>query len=75
VREGNLRRLNRSAASSASLSSTEAGRLQKDGSSTFLAPANVTPQADKTSRVIQGNDRKSSVRSVMEMTRMIESDA
>ncbi len=50
----------------------QAGRLQKDGSSTFLAPANVTPQADKTSRVIQGTIEKSNVRSVMEMTRMIE---
>ncbi len=48
------------------------GRLQKDGSSTFKAPANVTPQADKLSTVIQGTIEKSNVRSVMEMTRMIE---
>ena len=48
------------------------GRLQKDGSSTFKAPANVTPQADKLSRVAQGTIEKSNVRSVMEMTRMIE---
>jgi flagellar basal-body rod protein FlgF len=48
------------------------GRLQKDGSSTFKPPAGVTPQADKTSRIIQGSVEKSNVRSVMEMTRMIE---
>ena len=48
------------------------GRLQKDGSSTFLAPAGVTPQADKSSRVMQGTVEKSNVRSVIEMTRMIE---
>jgi flagellar basal body rod protein FlgG len=48
------------------------GRLQKDGSSTFKAPANVTPQADKLSTVTQGTIEKSNVRSVMEMTRMIE---
>lgn len=48
------------------------GRLQKDGSSTFKAPANLTPQADKLSRVVQGTIEKSNVRSVMEMTRMIE---
>ena len=48
------------------------GLLQKDGSSTFKAPTSVTPQADKTSRIVQGTVEKSNVRSVMEMTRMIE---
>jgi len=48
------------------------GRLQKDGSSTFLAPAGITPQADKISRVMQGTVEKSNVRSVVEMARMIE---
>ena len=48
------------------------GRLQKDGTGTFLAPAGVTPQADKMSRVMQGTVEKSNVRSVIEMTRMIE---
>lgn len=48
------------------------GQLQKDGSGVFLAPGNVTPSADKTSRVVQGTIEKSNVRSVMEMTRMIE---
>lgn len=48
------------------------GRLQKDGSSTFGAPTNLTPQADKISRIVQGTVEKSNVRSVMEMTRMIE---
>ena len=48
------------------------GRLQKDGSSTFLAPAGITPQADKISRVMQGAVEKSNVRGVVEMARMIE---
>jgi flagellar basal-body rod protein FlgF len=48
------------------------GLLQKDGSSTFKAPAGATPQSDKISRIMQGTVEKSNVRSVMEMTRMIE---
>jgi flagellar basal body rod protein FlgG len=48
------------------------GQLLKDGSSTFTAPANAAPQADKTSRVVQGSVEKSNVRSVIEMSRMIE---
>jgi flagellar basal-body rod protein FlgF/flagellar basal-body rod protein FlgG len=48
------------------------GLLQKDGSSTFTAPANAAPQADKISRVAQGAIEKSNVRSVIEMSRMIE---
>lgn len=50
----------------------QAGRLQKDGTGVFVAPAGVTPQADKLSRVMQGSVEKSNVRSVIEMTRMIE---
>lgn len=48
------------------------GRLEKDGTSTFKAPSGSAPQTDKTSRVIQGTIEKSNVRSVIEMTRMIE---
>ncbi|HET9715330.1 MAG TPA: flagellar basal-body rod protein FlgF [Pseudolabrys sp.] len=48
------------------------GMLQKDGTSLFSAPPNIVPQADKTSRVIQGTIEKSNVRGVVEMTRMIE---
>jgi flagellar basal-body rod protein FlgF len=48
------------------------GRLQKDGASVFLAPAGLTPQADKLSRIMQGTVEKSNVRSVVEMARMIE---
>ena len=48
------------------------GRLQKDGAGVFQAPAGVTPQVDKLSRVMQGTIEKSNVRSVIEMTRMIE---
>jgi flagellar basal-body rod protein FlgF len=48
------------------------GLLQKDGLSTYKAPDDVTPQADTLSRLQQGTIEKSNVKSVMEMTRMIE---
>jgi flagellar basal-body rod protein FlgF len=47
--------------------------LRKDGASTFSAPAGVTPAAAPvTTTVVQGSIEKSNVRSVVEMTRMIE---
>jgi flagellar basal-body rod protein FlgF len=48
------------------------GVLQKDGSSTFMAPQGVAPQEDTVSRFVQGTLEKSNVRGVIEMTRMIE---
>jgi flagellar basal-body rod protein FlgF len=48
------------------------GRLQKDGSSNFSAPAGVTPQPATQSRVVQGAIEKSNVQGVIEMSRMIE---
>jgi len=49
------------------------GRLEKDGSSVFTAPAGVTPTTDPlNTRLQQGVVEKSNVRSVVEMTRMIE---
>jgi flagellar basal-body rod protein FlgF len=47
-------------------------RLSKDGGGSFAAPAGVTPQPDTASRVIQGAVEKSNVRSVVEISRMIE---
>ena len=47
-------------------------RLQKDGASTFAAPADLAPQPATNVRVTQGAIEKSNVRSVIEMTRMIE---
>jgi len=47
-------------------------RLQKDGSSTFMAPQGITPQIDTTSHFMQGGLEKSNVHGVVEMTRMIE---
>lgn len=47
-------------------------RLQKDGATTFLAPAGTTPQSTSNARVIQGSIEKSNVSGVIEMTRMIE---
>lgn len=48
------------------------GLLQKDGASTFTAPATVVQQPLPYSRLVQGAVEKSNVRSVVEMTRMIE---
>ncbi len=48
------------------------GLMRKDGSSAFAAPDGVQPLPDTTSTFIQGSIEKSNVRSVVEMTRMIE---
>jgi len=48
-------------------------RLQKDGGSTFLAPAGVNAQpAPPNTRVVQGAVEKSNVRAIAEMARMIQ---
>ena len=47
-------------------------RLQKDGTSTYMAPAGVQPDAAPTARVSQGVIEKSNVHGISEMTRMIE---
>jgi flagellar basal-body rod protein FlgF len=49
-----------------------AASLKKDGSSTFLAPAGVQPEAPANSTVVQGAIEQSNVRGVLEVTRMIE---
>jgi flagellar basal-body rod protein FlgF len=46
--------------------------LQKDGASTFMAPNGVAPQVAENARINQGVIEKSNVKSVMEMTRMVE---
>jgi len=47
--------------------------LQKDGTSTYMAPNGIAPQtAGNNIRVNQGTIEKSNVKSVMEMTRLIE---
>jgi flagellar basal-body rod protein FlgF len=48
------------------------GRLRKDGTSLFAAPAGLAPQPEPTTGVSQGFVEKSNVRAVVEMTRMIE---
>lgn len=49
------------------------GKLQKDGAGTFSAPAGVQQVAiDRNTKLVQGSIEKSNVRSVVEMTRMIE---
>jgi flagellar basal-body rod protein FlgF len=48
------------------------GLLLKEGSGTFMAPENVTPQVDTKSRFVQGTLEKSNVHGVVEMTRMID---
>jgi flagellar basal-body rod protein FlgF len=48
-------------------------QLQKDGGSTFVAPAGVTPAAlPQGTRVVQGAIEKSNVNAVLEMARMIQ---
>lgn len=47
-------------------------RLRKDGASTFAAAANLQPRPAPTPRILQGVLEKSNVRSVVEMTRLIE---
>jgi flagellar basal-body rod protein FlgF len=48
-------------------------QLQKDGASTFMAPAGVNSNpAPQGTRVVQGSIEKSNVRPILEMTRMIE---
>jgi flagellar basal-body rod protein FlgF len=47
-------------------------RLQKDGTSTYMAPSGVTPQVPTDAKVTQGAIEKSNVQSVMAMTRMVE---
>jgi flagellar basal-body rod protein FlgF len=49
-------------------------QLRKDGASTFAAPEGVTPTPlpDASAHVVQGSIEKSNVRTVVEMTRMIE---
>jgi len=54
------------------VSFTQPQLLQKDGSSNFVAPANAQQVPPTKVRVIQGAVEKSNVRSVVEMTRMIE---
>jgi flagellar basal-body rod protein FlgF len=49
-----------------------AQRLQKDGSSAFKAPDGVQPAAAEYPHVIQHAIEQSNVKSVLEMTRMIE---
>src|SRR5262245_23163859 len=48
------------------------GRLRKDGTSLFAAPAGMAPQPAPTATVMQGAIEKSNVSAVGEMTRMIE---
>jgi flagellar basal-body rod protein FlgF/flagellar basal-body rod protein FlgG len=48
------------------------GQLQKDGSSLFAAPPDVTPQPAQKARVVQGKIEQSNVRGVVEMARMVE---
>jgi flagellar basal-body rod protein FlgF len=47
-------------------------RLEKDGTSTYSAPAGMQAQVPATVRVVQGAIEKSNVNGVLEMTRMIE---
>ena len=71
VREGNNATTNRCAGKLRARQFDQPRRLQKEAA-TYLAPAGVSAPGRKTARVMQGNIEKSNVRSVIEMTRMIE---
>jgi len=47
-------------------------RLQKDGASTFAAPAGVTAQPADRASVVQGSVEQSNVRGVTEMARLVD---
>jgi len=50
----------------------QAQRLEKDGSSSFAAPAGMQPQPNTTVKVMQGALEKSNVQPIIEMSHMIE---
>jgi len=54
------------------VSFAQAQRLQKEGGSTFSAPADMPPSPSTKSKVVQGALEKSNVRPIIEMSRMIE---
>jgi flagellar basal-body rod protein FlgF len=72
VREGNAANVESQRGKLRIVGFDQPGQLKKEGSSLFVAPQNVVQQADTTSRIVQGAVEKSNVRSVVEMTRMIE---
>ena len=71
VREGNAK-VDSLRGSLRLVSFADASQLQTDGSSAFAVTGGAQPQPTKESRVIQGALEKSNVRSVLEMSRMIE---
>jgi flagellar basal-body rod protein FlgF len=73
VREGNNTKQDSQRGKLRLVSFDQGQQLKKDGSNLFIAPANAQPQAAaQGTRVIQGALEKSNVRSMVEMTRMIE---
>lgn len=72
VREGKEARTESQRGKIKLVSFDQPGRLEKDGTSTFSAPAGLNQQTDAKTRIVQGAIEKSNVRGVIEMTRMIE---
>jgi flagellar basal-body rod protein FlgF len=54
------------------VSFAQAQRLEKEGGSTFSAPADMSASPSTKSKVVQGALEKSNVRPIIEMSRMIE---
>jgi len=54
------------------VSFAQAQRLEKEGGSTFSAPADMPATPSTTSKIVQGALEKSNVRPIIEMSRMIE---
>ena len=72
VRDGNNAQTEFSARAAAPCQLRSARPVAERRHRGFSRTGGVTPQADKLSRVMQGTVEKSNVRSVIEMTRMIE---
>jgi flagellar hook-basal body protein len=54
------------------VSFAQSQRLEKEGSSTYRAPADTAPTENTTARLVQGALEKSNVRPIVEMSHMIE---
>jgi flagellar basal-body rod protein FlgF len=54
------------------VSFAQAARLQKEGGSTFSAPADMPASPSTKFKIVQGALEKSNVRPIIEMSRMIE---
>jgi flagellar basal-body rod protein FlgF len=72
VREGNSNKIDSNRGKIRLVSFAAPGRLEKDSSSTFMAPGQQAQAAPLTAGLVQGAIEKSNVHGVIEMTRLID---